>query len=104
MVEVEKPREDFRLRQGHAEDEFAGDLLFGVAEQKDDPAQLPSTVVAADEAAFDIEFQVGIPKPDVGPWRQIPVAVPLPEPGENAGQEVLLVVADRKDVGDVLRM
>ena len=104
VAEVEKPREYLRLRQGHAEDEFAGDLLLGVAEQKDDPAQLPPPVVTADETAFDVEFQVGVPKPDIAPWRQVSVAVPFPEPGENAGQKVLPVVTDRKDVGGVQRM
>ena len=69
--------------RGHAEDEFAGDLLLGVAEQKDDPAQLPPPVVTADETAFDVEFQVGVPKPDIAPWRQVSVAVPFPEPGER---------------------
>ena len=83
----------------------AGFLREGVVTvDGQDPAQLPPPVVAADETAFDVEFQVGVPKPDIAPWRQVSVAVPLPEPGENAGQKVLPVMTDREDVGDVQRM
>lgn len=58
VVQVEEPRENFRLRHRHVENEPAADFLFDVPEQEYYPAQFSMPVVVADEAAFDIEFQI----------------------------------------------
>nr|DAN80665.1 MAG TPA: hypothetical protein [Caudoviricetes sp.] len=46
------------MRHRHVENEPAADFLFDVPEQEYYPAQFSMPVVVADEAAFDIEFQI----------------------------------------------
>ena len=58
VVQVEEPRENFRLRHRHVENEPAADFLFDVPEQEYYPAQFSMPVVMANEAAFDIEFLI----------------------------------------------
>ena len=103
-VRVEGSRKDFRLRQRRVEDELPGYFLLGVPEQEHDPAQLPVPVVLADEAAFDVEFQLVPAEPDVRPRRQIAAVPVLLQPLENSGQKVFLVLADGEQVGNPQRM
>lgn len=61
-------------------------------------------VVLADEAAFDVEFQLVPAEPDVRPRRQIAAVPVLLQPLENSGQKVFLVLADGEQVGNPQRM